>query len=100
MASTLCTMLPYAIEREPQELLPAMPPIVAWALVETSTGNHSCCGRRTAFNASRTTPGWTTAVAASAFTSRILFRYFVWSMKIGRASCRERVEVLGVAGYV
>ena len=27
MPATLCTMLPYAIEREPQELLPAMPPM-------------------------------------------------------------------------
>jgi hypothetical protein len=40
----LCTMLPYAIERDPHELLPAMPPSVACALVETSTGNHRPCG--------------------------------------------------------
>ena len=39
-----------AIEREPQELLPAMPPSVACALVETSTGNHRPCGRRCAFS--------------------------------------------------
>jgi hypothetical protein len=38
IASTLCTMLPYAIEREPHELLPAMPPSVACADVLTSTG--------------------------------------------------------------
>ena len=44
IAATLCTMLPYAIEREPQELLPAMPPRVACADVLTSTGNHTPCG--------------------------------------------------------
>src|SRR2546427_719846 len=38
MASTLCTMLPYAIEREPQELLPGMPPIVPRALARLSRG--------------------------------------------------------------
>ena len=50
MPSTLCTMLPYSIEREPQELLPAMPPIVACAEVLTSTGNQRPCGRRNALS--------------------------------------------------
>ncbi len=49
MASTLCTILPYSIEREPHELLPAMPPIVHCAAVETSTGNHRPCGLSHAF---------------------------------------------------
>mgnify|MGYP003694479725 CR=1 FL=1 len=34
-----------------------MPPSVACALVETSTGNHRPCGRSCAFSASSTTPG-------------------------------------------
>ncbi len=50
MPATLCTMLPYSIEREPQELLPAMPPIVACADVLTSTGNHKPCGCRNALS--------------------------------------------------
>jgi len=37
------------MEREPQELLPAMPPRVAWALVETSTGYHKPCCFSSAF---------------------------------------------------
>ena len=52
-------MLPYAIEREPHELLPAMPPSVACAEVLTSTGNQSPCGCSHAFSASSTTPGST-----------------------------------------
>ena len=43
MPSTLWTMLPQAMLRLPQELLPAMPPSVAWALVDTSTGYHRPC---------------------------------------------------------
>ena len=50
MPATLCTMLPYSIEREPQELLPAMPPIVACADVLTSTGNQTPCGLRCALS--------------------------------------------------
>ena len=41
-----------------------MPPIVACALVETSTGNHSPSGLRRALRASRTMPGSTSAVIA------------------------------------
>ena len=52
------------MEREPQELLPAMPPSVAWALVDTSTGYHRPCRLSWAFRWSSTMPGWTTAVRA------------------------------------
>ncbi len=37
-------MLPYAIERDPHELLPVIPPSVHCADVLTSTGNHRPCG--------------------------------------------------------
>ena len=50
MPITLCTMLPYAIEREPQELLPDMPPMVACADVLTSTGSQTPCGCRYALS--------------------------------------------------
>ena len=38
MERTFARIVPYRIERAPQLLLPAMPPIVARLLVETSTG--------------------------------------------------------------
>src|SRR5581483_9616138 len=78
--ATLCTMLPYRIEREPHELLPAMPPSVACALVDTSTGNHRPCARSCAFSASSTTPGCTTALAFSRSRATTLFRYLLLSM--------------------
>lgn len=56
------------MEREPQELLPAMPPSVACALVDTSTGNQSPCGLSRALRWSSTMPGSTVARRAS--TSR------------------------------
>ena len=74
MPTTLCTMLPYSIEREPQELFPAMPPIVACAEVLTSTGNHKPCGCRNAFNRSSTTPGSTVTVIASGSSATIAFK--------------------------
>ena len=69
-------MLPYAIEREPHELLPAMPPSVACALVDTSTGYHRPCGFSWAFRWSSTRPGSTVAVRASTSTSSTRRRYF------------------------
>lgn len=53
------------MEREPQELLPAMPPRVAWALVDTSTGYQRPCGLSCALRWSSTSPGSTVAVPAS-----------------------------------
>ncbi len=74
IASTLCTMLPYAIEREPHELLPAMPPSVHCADVLTSTGNHRPCGRSHAFSASSTMPGSTVTVRASLSNDTMPFK--------------------------
>jgi hypothetical protein len=54
------------MEREPQELLPAMPPRVACADVLTSTGNHTPCGRSQALSASSTMPGSTVTSCALA----------------------------------
>ncbi len=51
--------------REPQELLPAMPPSVACALVDTSTGYHRPCGLSQAFRWSSTMPGSTSTVCAA-----------------------------------
>ena len=42
--STLSRISPYLMDREPQELFAAIPPMVAREAVETSTGNHSPCG--------------------------------------------------------
>jgi hypothetical protein len=80
MPSTLWTMLPYSIEREPHELLPAMPPIVACALVETSTGNQRPVRFSAALRSSRTRPGSTSAVRRSRSTATILRKCLVASM--------------------
>jgi len=45
-----------------------MPPSVACALVDTSTGNHRPCGLSCAFRWSSTSPGSTSAVRAVAST--------------------------------
>jgi hypothetical protein len=58
--------------RLPQELLPAMPPSVAWAAVETSTGYQRPVFFRWAFRWSSTMPGSTVAVRCSASTSSTL----------------------------
>ena len=57
-----------------------MPPIVAWAEVDTSTGNQSPCGRRNAFNRSSAMPGWTVAVALAASNEITSARCFELSM--------------------
>ena len=66
--------------REPQELLPAMPPSVACAPVETSTGNHKPCGFSWAFRWSSTSPGSTSAVIAAVSTRCTRRRCLVVSM--------------------
>ena len=73
-------MVPYLIDRAPQELLPAIPPIVARLPVDTSIGNQSPWGRRAVLSWSSTTPGWTVAVIASGSTSRIPSRCLLVSM--------------------
>src|SRR5215475_11555012 len=53
------------MDRLPQELLPAIPPSVACAEVETSTGYQSPCGLSQALSWSSTTPGCTVTSARS-----------------------------------
>ena len=57
-----------------------MPPIVAWALVETSTGNQRPSGFSCALRWSRTRPGSTVATRRSASTATTLRKCFVVSM--------------------
>jgi hypothetical protein len=69
---------------DPQELFPAMPPMVQRAQVEGSTGKNSPCGFSASFSAPRVMPGWTVArwaVGSTATTSR---RYFVQSITSAR----------------
>jgi hypothetical protein len=47
------------MEREPQLLLPVMPPMVARLAGDTSTGKNRPCGRSQAFRWSSTMPGRT-----------------------------------------
>ena len=53
------------MEREPHELLPAMPPMVARLAGETSTGKKSPFGLSQAFSPSSTMPGSTVTRRAS-----------------------------------
>ena len=68
-------MRPYLIERVPAELLPVIPPSVAWAEVETSTGKCQPVGLSWRFSSSSTMPGCTVAVPAAASISRTRFMW-------------------------
>src|SRR5580692_11584248 len=68
------------MDLEPQELFPAMPPNVACAPVDTSTGNQSPWGLSRSFRWSSTTPGSTVAVRAATFSSSTLQKYLELSM--------------------
>ncbi len=100
IASTRSTMLPYASERDPHELLPAMPPSVACAEVETSTGYHRPRGRSCAFSASRTSPGSTTARDAAASTSSVRFRYLLSSITRAAPTACPHCEVAAPRGRI
>ena len=65
-ARTLSCILPYRIERDPQELFAAIPPSVARDAVDTSTGYHHPSDFKWRFRLSKTKPGCTVAVPASA----------------------------------
>jgi hypothetical protein len=58
-------MIPYLMDRVPAELFPAIPPMVALAEVETSTGKYQPLVFNRRFSSSSTIPGSTTAVPAS-----------------------------------
>ena len=62
-------MIPYLIERVPAELLPVIPPMVALAEVETSTGKDQPVCLSCRLSSSRTMPGSTVAVPATVSTS-------------------------------
>ena len=66
--------------RLPQLLLPAMPPSVACALVDTSTGYHRPWGFSAAFRWSSTRPGSTVAWRSSTFTASTLRRCLLQSI--------------------
>ena len=69
--TTLSLLSPYTMDREPDELLPTMPPMVAWSTVEVSGPNSRPCGAAAALSAACTTPGWTRAVRASPSIARM-----------------------------
>src|SRR3954451_20307808 len=69
-AATLSDVRPYPSAREPQALLPIIPPIVQRLCVLGSGPKRSPCGRAAACSAACTTPGSTTAVRASGSIDR------------------------------
>ena len=73
---TLSRMVPYFNERPPQELLPAIPPMVARDEVEMSTGNHRPCGLSCRLRSSSTMPGSTEQVRPFTSRSTMRLRYF------------------------
>ncbi len=66
--------------RLPHELLPAMPPSVACALVDTSTGYHRPSFFSAVFRWSSTMPGSTVAVRVPASKLTMLRTCLLWSM--------------------
>ena len=68
----------------PQELLPAMPPMVQRAQVEGSTGKNSPCRFSWSFSAPSAMPGCTVAVRAAASTETTSRRYLVQSITSAR----------------
>ena len=68
----------------PQELLPAMPPMVQRALVLGSTGKNSPCGPSSRLRWLSTSPGSTSAVRACASTCRTRRKYLVQSSTSAR----------------
>ena len=69
---------------EPQELLPAMPPMVQRDCVDGSTGKNSPCGFRLALSCDSTVPGSTVTVLVLVSRASVLRRYFVQSRTIAR----------------
>ncbi len=72
------------MDLEPQELLPAMPPMVQRAWVDGSTGKTSFSARNAVFSWPSTTPGSTVAVSVAASTFRTRFKCFEQSMTRAR----------------
>ena len=62
---------PYTMDREPDELLPTMPPIVAWSTVDVSGPNSRPWRPAASLSAACTTPGSTRALRPSGSISRI-----------------------------
>ncbi len=93
-------MLPNAIEREPQELLPAMPPSVHCADVLTSTGNHSPWGFSQALSASRTMPGSTVTVRASSSNATTPASRLLWSTTSARPTVWPHCELPAPRGSI
>ena len=73
-SSTFSTVLPASIECGPHELLPIMPPSVQRLCVAGSGPQVSPCFSASAFSASHTIPGSTSAVLASGSIDSTRFR--------------------------
>src|ERR1700739_969116 len=90
---TLCTMLPYRKEREPQLLFAVMPPIVARLAVDGSTGKNSLCLRRRGVSPASTTPGSTRARRPLTSTDITRSRCLLQSMTSAWATVCPHCEV-------
>ena len=85
--------LPYRIERAPQLLLPAMPPIVGGSLLTDRPGRTAYAAAARDSSQSSTTPGSTRARLPSTSTETIRSRCFEQSMTSARATVWPHCEV-------
>ncbi|APX32340.1 hypothetical protein BH708_05960 [Brachybacterium sp. P6-10-X1] len=79
-ATTFSSVLPERCAVAPHALLPSMPPSAQWLWVEGRGPNSRPYGASCAFSSSRTMPGSTRHVCASASTEINRLQYFVQSM--------------------
>ena len=89
--TTLSRMVPYRIDRAPQELLPIAPPTVARLTVDGSGANFRPCALAALLRSSMTRPGPTQAHLSSGLICHTSRMYFEVSMTIALLTvCPER----------
>src|ERR1700691_6719561 len=96
----LSTVLPYAAECAPHELLPIIPPMVHRSFVDGSGAKNRPCGASALLRWLWTTPGSTCTVRAPASIASTRFMYFeksstraalhAWPARLGPAA-RARI---------
>ena len=91
MRRTLSLDSPYTIEREPDELLPTIPAIVAWSTVEVSGPNSRPNGAAAALSDAWITPGSTRARRRSGSMAMILSSLKQSMMSPGPTACPARL---------
>ncbi len=100
MPVTLCTMLPYRMERAPDELLAVMPPMVARSAVDGSTGKNSPSRASVALSRPSTTPGCTRARRAATSIDSTARRFLLTSTTIAALTVWPHCDVPAPRGKI